>query len=379
MEFNSFLKLMAHKKASDLFITVGMPVAMKVHGRISPISQNPLTAGQSRDLVLGIMTPSQKEQFERHHECNFAIGVQGVGRFRVSAFYQRNHVGMVLRRIETKIPTIESLNLPPILKNLSMTKRGLIIFVGATGTGKSTSLASMLGYRNLNSTGHIITIEDPIEFVHKHEGCIITQREVGIDTETFEIALKNTLRQAPDVILIGEVRARETMEHAIAFAETGHLCLCTLHANNANQAMDRIIHFFPEDRRPQLYMDLSLNLKAVVAQQLIPTPDGKGRRAAVEILINTPLMAELIRKGEIHKMKDLMKESVNQGMKTFDQALFELYQAGEISYEDALRHADSANEVRLRIKLSQGGDAKTLAQGLDGIGLVDSEEESGML
>ncbi len=379
MEFNSFLKLMAHKKASDLFITVGMPVAMKVHGRISPISQNPLTAAQSRDLVLGIMTPSQKEQFERHHECNFAIGVQGVGRFRVSAFYQRNHVGMVLRRIETKIPTIESLNLPPILKNLAMTKRGLIIFVGATGTGKSTSLASMLGYRNLNSTGHIITIEDPIEFVHKHEGCIITQREVGIDTETFEVALKNTLRQAPDVILIGEVRARETMEHAIAFAETGHLCLCTLHANNANQAMDRIIHFFPEDRRDQLHMDLSLNLKAVIAQQLIPTPDGKGRRAAVEILINTPLMAELIRKGEIHKMKDLMKESVNQGMKTFDQALFELYQAGEISYEDALRHADSANEVRLRIKLSQGGDAKTLAQGLDGIGLVDSDEESGLL
>ena len=379
MEFNSFLKLMAHKKASDLFITVGMPVAMKVHGRISPISQNPLTAGQARDLVLGIMTPNQKEQFERTHECNFAIGVQGVGRFRVSAFYQRNHVGMVLRRIESKIPTIESLNLPPILKNLSMTKRGLIIFVGATGTGKSTSLASMLGYRNLNSTGHIITIEDPIEFVHKHEGCIITQREVGIDTETFDVALKNTLRQAPDVILIGEVRTRETMEHSIAFAETGHLCLCTLHANNANQAMDRIIHFFPEDRRPQLYMDLSLNLKAVVAQQLIPTPDGKGRRAAVEILINTPLMAELIRKGEIHKMKDLMKESVNQGMKTFDQALFELYQAGEISYEDALRHADSANEVRLRIKLSQGGDAKTLAQGLDGIGLVDSEEESGML
>ncbi len=379
MEFNSFLKLMAHKKASDLFITVGMPVAMKVHGRISPISQNPLTAGQSRDLVLGIMTPSQKEQFERNHECNFAIGVQGVGRFRVSAFYQRNHVGMVLRRIETKIPTIESLNLPPIMKNLAMTKRGLILFVGATGTGKSTSLASMLGYRNLNSTGHIITIEDPIEFVHKHEGCIITQREVGIDTDTFEIALKNTLRQAPDVILIGEVRARETMEHAIAFAETGHLCLCTLHANNANQAMDRIIHFFPEDRRDQLHMDLSLNLKAVIAQQLIPTPDGKGRRAAVEILINTPLMAELIRKGEIHKMKDLMKESVNQGMKTFDQALFELYQAGEISYEDALRHADSANEVRLRIKLSQGGDANTLAQGLDGIGLVDSEEESGML
>lgn len=381
MEFNSYLKMMSHKKASDLFITVGMPVSMKVHGRVVPISQSPLTPAQARDLVLGIMTPSQKEEFERTHECNFAIGVQGLGRFRVSSFYQRNHVGMVLRRIETKIPTIESLNLPPILKNLAMTKRGIILFVGATGTGKSTSLAAMVGYRNLNSTGHIITIEDPIEFVHKHEGCIVTQREVGIDTESFDVALKNTLRQAPDVILIGEVRTRETMEHAIAFAETGHLCLATLHANNANQAMDRIIHFFPEDRRPQLLMDLSLNARAIVAQQLIPTPDGKGRRAAVEILINTPLMSQLIRKGEIAKMKGLMKESVNLGMKTFDQALFELYQAGEISYEDALRHADSANEVRLRIKLSQGGDAKTLSMGMDGIGLVeeDASRSGGML
>ncbi|MEM9302436.1 MAG: PilT/PilU family type 4a pilus ATPase [Pseudomonadota bacterium] len=380
MEFNSYLKMMAHKKASDLFVTVGMPVSMKLHGRVQPISQAPLTPAQARDMVMAIMTPSQKEEFERTHECNFAIGVQGLGRFRVSAFYQRNHVGMVLRRIETKIPTIESLNLPPILKNLAMTKRGIMIFVGATGTGKSTSLASMIGYRNLNSTGHIITIEDPIEFVHKHEGCIITQREVGIDTESFEVALKNTLRQAPDVILIGEIRTRETMEHAIAFAETGHLCMATLHANNANQAMDRIIHFFPEDRRPQLLMDMSLNTKAIVAQQLIPTPDGKGRRAAVEVLINTPLMAELIRKGEIAKMKGLMKESVNLGMKTFDQALFELYQAGEISYEDALRHADSANEVRLRIKLSQGGDAKTLSMGMEGIGLVDEDSrDSGML
>lgn len=379
MEFNSFLKLMAHKKASDLFVTVGMPVAMKVHGRIQPIAQNPLTPGESRDLVLGIMTPSQREEFERHHECNFAIGVKGIGRFRVSAFYQRNHVGMVLRRIEGKIPTVESLNLPPILKNLSMTKRGIIIFVGATGTGKSTSLAALIGYRNLNSTGHIITIEDPIEFVHKHESCIVTQREVGLDTDSFEVALKNTLRQAPDVIMIGEIRTRETMEHAISFSETGHLCLATLHANNANQAMDRIIHFFPEDRRPQLLMDLSLNLRGVVAQQLIPTPDGKGRRAAVEILLNTPLMSELIRKGEIHQMKDLMKESINQGMKTFDQALFELYQAGEISYEDALRHADSANEVRLRIKLSQGGDADSLSQGMSDIGLVDSDEDNGML
>ncbi len=371
MDFNSYLKLMAHKKASDLFITAGVPPSIKVNGRLSPVGQNPLTPGQARDLVLGVMTPSQREEFEATHECNFAIGVAGIGRFRVSAFYQRNHVGMVLRRIETKIPTVEQLNLPPILKNLSMTKRGIIIMVGATGTGKSTSLAAMIGYRNLNSTGHIITIEDPIEYVHKHEGCIITQREVGIDTDSFEIALRNTLRQAPDVIMIGEIRTRETMEHAIAFAETGHLCMATLHANNANQALDRILHFFPEDRRDQLLMDLSLNLKAMIAQQLIPTPDGKSRRAAVEILLNSPLAQEMIRKGEIHKLKDLMKESTNQGMKTFDQALFELYQAGEITYEDALRHADSANEVRLRIKLSQGGDANTLSSGLDGIELME--------
>lgn len=373
MDFNSYLKLMAHKKASDLFITTGVPPSIKVNGRLSPVGQNPLTPGQARDLVLGVMTPSQREEFESTHECNFAIGVSGIGRFRISAFYQRSHVGMVLRRIETKIPTIEQLNLPPILKNLSMTKRGIIIVVGATGTGKSTSLASMIGYRNLNSTGHIVTIEDPIEYVHRHEGCIVTQREVGIDTESFEVALRNTLRQAPDIIMIGEIRTRETMEHAIAFAETGHLCMATLHANNANQALDRILHFFPEDRRDQLLMDLSLNLKGMVAQQLIPTPDGKSRRAAVEILLNSPLAQEMIRKGEIHKLKDLMKESTNQGMKTFDQALFELYQAGEITYEDALRHADSTNEVRLRIKLSQGGDAHTLSAGLDGIELLEDE------
>ena len=372
-DFNAYLKLVAHKKASDLFVTAGMPPSIKVNGRLSPIAQNPLSPNQAKDLVMSIMKPSQKEEFERTHECNFAIGLQGVGRFRVSAFYQRNHVGMVLRRIESKIPTVEQLNLPPILKNLAMTKRGIIIFVGATGTGKSTSLAAMIGYRNLNSTGHIITIEDPIEYVHKHEGCIITQREVGIDTESFEIALKNTLRQAPDVIMIGEIRTRETMDHAITFAETGHLCFATLHANNANQALDRVLHFFPEDRREQLLMDLSLNLKAMVAQQLIPTPDGKGRRAAVEILLNSPLAQELIRKGEVHKLKDLMKESTNQGMKTFDQALFELYQAGEITYEDALRHADSANEVRLKIKLSQGGDADTLSAGMDGIELMETE------
>ena len=374
IDFTSFLKLMAHQKASDLFITSGMPPSIKVHGKITPITQTPLTAQQSRDLVLNVMTPSQREEFEKTHECNFAIGVAGVGRFRVSCFYQRNQVGMVLRRIETRIPTVDELSLPPVIKTLAMTKRGIIIFVGATGTGKSTSLAAMIGYRNQNSTGHIITIEDPIEFVHKHEGCIITQREVGIDTDSWDNALKNTLRQAPDVIMIGEVRTREGMDHAIAFAETGHLVLCTLHANNANnanQAMDRIINFFPEDRRSQLLMDLSLNLKGVVAQQLVPTPDGKGRRVAMEILLGTPLVQDYIRDGEIHKIKEVMKESTNLGMKTFDQSLFELYQAGEISYEDALRYADSQNEVRLRIKLSQGGDAKTLAQGLDGVEIAE--------
>ncbi|MCC6560008.1 MAG: PilT/PilU family type 4a pilus ATPase [Xanthomonadales bacterium] len=371
VDFTSFLKLMVHKKGSDLFITAGIPPSMKVNGRIAPITQAPLTPQVSRDMVLNVMTPSQREEFEKTHECQFAISLQGVGRFRVSCFYQRNQVGMVLRRIETRIPGVEELGLPPVVKTLAMTKRGLIMFVGATGTGKSTSLAAMIGYRNQNSTGHIITIEDPIEFVHKHEGCIITQREVGIDTDTWENALKNTLRQAPDVILIGEVRTRETMEHAIAFAETGHLCLCTLHANNANQALDRVLHFFPEDRRPQLLMDLSLNLKGVVAQQLVPTPDGKSRRAAMDILLGTPLVQDFIRDGEIHRSKEVMKESTNLGMRTFDQSLFELYQAGEISYEDALRHADSANEVRLRIKLAQGGDAHSLSQGLDGVELME--------
>jgi twitching motility protein PilU len=371
VDFSSFLKLMVHKKGSDLFITAGIPPSMKVNGRIQPITQSPLAPQQSRDMVLNVMTPAQREEFEKTHECNFAISMQGVGRFRVSCFYQRNQVGMVLRRIESRIPTIEELSLPPIIKTLAMTKRGIIMFVGATGTGKSTSLAAMIGYRNQNSTGHIITIEDPIEFVHKHEGCIITQREVGIDTDSWEMALKNTLRQAPDVILIGEVRTREGMDHAIAFAETGHLVLCTLHANNANQALDRVLHFFPEDRRPQLLMDMSLNLKGIVAQQLIPTPDGKARRVAMEIMLGTPLVQDYIRDGEIHKLKEVMKESTNLGMRTFDQSLFELYQAGEISYEDALRHADSANEVRLRIKLAQGGDAHTLSQGLDGVELLE--------
>jgi twitching motility protein PilU len=378
-DFTSFLKLMVHKKASDLFITAGVPPSMKVQGRIVPITQSPLSAQQSRDMVINIMTPGQREEFEKTHECQFAISAQGVGRFRVSCFYQRNCVGMVLRRIESKIPTVDELSLPPVIKQLAMTKRGIIIFVGATGTGKSTSLAAMIGYRNQNSTGHIITIEDPIEYVHKHEGCIITQRELGIDTDSWENALKNTLRQAPDVIMIGEVRTRETMEFAINFAETGHLCLCTLHANNANQAIDRILHFFPEDRRQQLFMDLSLNLKGIVAQQLIPTPDGKARRVAMEVMLGTPLVQDYIRQGEIHKLKEVMKDSTNLGMMTFDQSLVQLYQAGEISYEDALRHADSANEVRLRIKLAQGGDAHTLSQGLEGVELEeDRSNQNGL-
>ncbi|HET6546419.1 MAG TPA: PilT/PilU family type 4a pilus ATPase [Rhodanobacteraceae bacterium] len=371
-DFSSFLKLMVHKKASDLFITAGVPPSMKVNGRIAPITQSALTPQQARDMVLAVMTPMQREEFEKTHECQFAISAASIGRFRVSCFYQRNCVGMVLRRIETNIPTIEELGLPPIIKQLAMTKRGIIMFVGATGAGKSTSLAAMIGYRNQNSTGHIVTIEDPIEYVHSHGGCIITQRELGIDTDSWENALKNTLRQAPDVIMIGEVRTRETMEHAVNFAETGHLCLCTLHANNANQAMDRIIHFFSEDRRSQLFMDLSLNLKGVVAQQLIPTPDGKSRRVAMEILLGTPLAQDYIRQGEIHKLKDVMKESTNLGMRTFDQSLVELYHSGEISYEDALRHADSTNEVRLKIKLAQGGDAHSLSQGMDGVQLVES-------
>ncbi len=372
MDFTSLLKLMVNKKASDLFITAGVAPSMKINGRITPVSQTVLTPEQAREVVYSVMNDQQRSEFEATNECNFAISATGIGRFRVSAFVQRNFAGMILRRIETTIPTIDELNLPPIVKNLAMIKRGLVIFVGATGTGKSTSLAAMIGYRNQNSTGHIITIEDPIEYVYQHAGCIITQREVGIDTESFEVALRNTLRQAPDVILIGEVRTRETMDYAIAFAETGHLCLCTLHANNANQALDRIINFFPEDRRDQLLMDLSLNLRAIVAQQLIPKPDGKGRRVAVEVLINTPLAADHIRNGEIHKLKDLMKKSTQQGMRTFDQALYELYTAGEITYEDAIHHADSANEVRLMIKLGQG-DPEKFAEAMDGVSLIDEE------
>jgi twitching motility protein PilU len=375
MEFDSLLKLMVHKNASDMFITAGVAPSLKINGKITPVTQATLTPGQAEEIVTNIMTPAQREDFARHNECNFAISASGIGRFRVSAFRQRNHAGMVLRKIETTIPEIEDLGLPPIVKDLAMTKRGLVIFVGATGSGKSTSLASMIGYRNKNSTGHIISIEDPIEYIHNHQGCIVTQREVGLDTESFEVALKNTLRQAPDVILIGEIRTRETMDHAIAFAETGHLCLATLHANNANQAMDRIINFFPEDRRNQLLMDLSLNMKGIVAQQLIPTPDGQGRLVAVEVMLNTPLMADLIRKGEIHQMKPLMAKSNQAGMRTFDQALYQLYKNGDITYEDAINHADSANELRLMIKLgeSKGADVETMAASLQGVTLQESE------
>jgi len=373
MDFNSLLELMVAKKGSDLFITAGMPPCIKVAGRIAPVTKTKLSADQARQVVYSIMDEKQRREFSEYHECNFAISAKGLGRFRVSAFYQRNNAGMVLRRIETNIPSVEDLRLPAILKDLAMTKRGLIIFVGATGTGKSTSLASMIGHRNENSTGHIITIEDPIEYMHQHKGCIVTQREVGIDTESFEVALKNTLRQAPDVILIGEIRSRETMDHAIAFAETGHLCLATLHANNANQAMDRIINFFPSDRHSQLFTDLSLNMKAVIAQQLIPTPDGKGRVPAVEVLIGTPLVSDKIHQGEVHELKEIMKRSREQGMQTFDQHLYELYTQGMITYEDALRYADSTNEVRLMAKLGQEGSVERMDQATEGIRLMDEE------
>ncbi|MCP8899935.1 PilT/PilU family type 4a pilus ATPase [Gilvimarinus xylanilyticus] len=375
MDFDRLLQLMVDKGASDLFITAGVPPSIKLHGKVVPATATALAPEKARELVLSVMNEKQRREFLEEKELNFAISARGIGRFRASAFYQRNLAGMVLRRIETQIPKIDDLHLPDVIKDLAMTKRGLVMFVGATGTGKSTSLASMIGHRNRNSKGHIISIEDPIEFIHQHEGCIITQREVGIDTDSFEVALKNTLRQAPDVILIGEVRSRETMEHAIAFAETGHLCLCTLHANNANQALDRIIHFFPADRHRQLWMDLSLNLRGIVAQQLIPTPDGKGRRACLEVLLNTPLMSDLIRKGEVGDLKELMKKSTELGMQTFDQALYALYDSGEITYEDALAYADSPNDLRLMIKLGSETDATYLSNAADSLSI--EEEDTG--
>ncbi|KJH79493.1 PilT/PilU family type 4a pilus ATPase [Pseudomonas sp. KSR10] len=377
MEFEKLLRLMVEKGGSDLFITAGVPPSMKVNGKILPVNKTPMSPEMTRETVHAVMNEQQRREFAENHECNFAISARGIGRFRVSAFYQRNLAGMVLRRIETNIPTLEDLKLPDVLKKLAMTKRGLVLFVGATGTGKSTSLAAMIGYRNKNSSGHIISIEDPIEFIHQHQSCIVTQREVGIDTDSFDVALKNTLRQAPDVILIGEVRTRETMDYAVAFAETGHLCLATLHANNANQALDRIINFFPADRQQQVWMDLSLNLKAIVAQQLIPTPDGKGRRAVIEVLINTPLAADLIRKGEVHELKSLMKRSTDLGMQTFDQALYNLYVQGEITYEDALLHADSSNDLRLMIKLGSETDGEHLTSVSQGLTLEVSDDDPG--
>ncbi len=371
------LKLMVEKEGSDLFITVGFPPAIKVHGKISPVSKTELTPENTKSLAYAVMNDKQLKEYEATKECNFAVNPVGVGRFRANAFVQQSFCGLVMRTIETEIPNLDKLKLPEVLKDIVMTKRGLVIMVGGTGSGKSTSLAAMIDYRNENTFGHIITIEDPIEYVHPHKSCIIMQREVGMDTDDWDIALKNTLRQAPDVILLGEVRDRETMEFGIAFAETGHLAMATLHANSANQALDRIINFFPEERRQQLLMDLSLNLKAVIAQRLLKTVDGQGRAAAIEILLNSPLISDLILKGEVHEIKAIMGKSNELGMKTFDQALFDLHQEDRVSLEDALRNADSMNELRLRIKL-EGKDAKDAKEDdLDHLKLHEDEEDSG--
>ena len=365
------LRLLVGKKGSDLFITVGFPPAIKLDGKMTPVSQQPLSAQHTAELVRSVMNDRQAAEFESTKECQFAISPSNIGRFRVSAFVQMGNIGMVLRTINSKIPTFEELNLPPVLKDVAMTKRGLVIMVGATGSGKSTSLAAMIGYRNQNSHGHIITIEDPVEYVHPHANCLVTQREIGVDTESWENALKNTLRQAPDVIMMGEVRDRETMDYAVAFAETGHLCLATLHANSANQALDRIINFFPEERRAQLLMDLSLNLRGMISQRLIPLKEGKGRIAAVEVMLNSPLIADLIFKGEVHEIKELMKRSRELGMQTFDQHLFELYDNGVITYEDALRNADSVNDLRLSIKLhSKEAKNRDITKGIEHLDIV---------
>jgi twitching motility protein PilU len=348
---HELLKVLVEQNGSDLFITADFPPALKIDGKISPVSKNALTAQHTIELVRSVMNDKQAAEFEATKECNFAISPPGIGRFRVNAFVQQGRIGMVLRTILTDIPRFEDLNLPPVLKEVAMSKRGIMMFIGATGCGKSTSMAALLGYRNENSYGHIITVEDPIEFVHEHKNCIITQREVGVDTDNWGIALKNSLRQAPDVILIGEVRDPDTMDYAIAFAETGHLCLTTLHANSTNQALDRIINFFPEERRAQLLMDLSLNIRAFVSQRLIPRRDARGRVPAVEIMLNSPLISDLIFKGDVSGIKDVMKRSRELGMQTFDQSLFDLYEGGLVSYEDALRNADSINDLRLQIKL----------------------------
>jgi twitching motility protein PilU len=368
---HDLLRLMLAKNASDLFITAGFPPAIKVDGKITPVSNQSLTPAHTHELAQSIMNERQWKDFEATNESNFAISPPEIGRFRVNVFVQQGRIGIVMRTINTNIPKMESLNLPPILRDVAMIKRGLVIFVGATGSGKSTSLAAMVGHRNEHAADHIITVEDPIEYVHEHKKSIITQREVGIDTDNWFSALKNTLRQAPDVILIGEIRDRDTMEYAIAFAETGHLCLSTLHANSANQALDRIINFFPEERRSQLLMDLSLNLKAFISQRLIPRKGTNGRVAAVEILLNSPLIADLIFKGQVHEIKELMSKSRELGMQTFDQALFDLYEAGLISYEDALRNADSLNDLRLQIKLhGQEAKGRDMMAGLDHLDIV---------
>jgi twitching motility protein PilU len=365
------LRLMVQRNGSDLFLTAEFPPAIKVDGKVTKVSPQPLTGQHTLQLARAVMNDKQAAEFERSKECNFAISPASVGRFRVNAFLQQGHVGLVFRTIPATLPTIDILGLPKVLKDVAMTKRGLVIFVGATGSGKSTSLAAIVDWRNEHSHGHIITIEDPIEFVHPHKNCIVTQREVGIDTDDWAPALKNSLRQAPDVILMGEIRDRETMEHAVAFAETGHLCLATLHANSSNQALDRIINFFPEDRRSQLLMDLSLNLKAIVSQRLLPREEGRGRIAAVEIMLNTPLVSDMIFKGEVGELKELMKRSRELGMQTFDQALFELYEANLVTLEDALRNADSVNDLRLQIKLkSQRARNPDLAAGTEHMQIV---------
>jgi twitching motility protein PilU len=374
------LRLMVDKKSSDLFITVDFPPAIKIDGKVSPVSKTKLTPDNTKALTYAIMNDNQVKEFEASKECNFAIAPAGIGRFRVNSFVQQGKVGMVLRVIETEVPTIDKLGLPQVMKEVAMTKRGLVIMVGATGSGKSTSLAAMVDHRNENSYGHIITIEDPIEYVHPHKNCIIMQREVGVDTDDWGIALKNSLRQAPDVILLGEIRDRETMDYGIQFAETGHLALATLHANNSNQALDRIINFFPEERRQQLFMDLGLNLKGIISQRLLKRKSGKGRVAAIEVMLNSPLISDMIMKGEVDEIKEIMARSNELGMKTFDQALFDLHEEGLISYEDALRNADSMNELRLRIKL-EGAEAKDkdkLAD-LDHLSLEEAEEKTGML
>ena len=371
---HGLLNHLVQSKGSDLFITAGFPPAMKLDGKLTPITDKPLTADHTALIARALMDDKQAEEFDNTKECNFAISLAGVSRFRINAMVQRGAAALVCRVITSQIPKFDNMNLPPILKQVVMEKRGLVIFVGGTGSGKSTSLAAMIDYRNENSHGHIITIEDPIEFVHPHKNCIITQREVGVDTENWFAALKNTLRQAPDVILIGEIRDRETMDYALAFAETGHLCMATLHANNSNQALDRIINFFPEERRTQLLNDLSLNLKGFISQRLVPKPDGKGRVAAVEVLLNSPLIAELILNGDIHGVKEIMARSRDLGMQTFDQSLFDLYEAGHIAYEDALKNADSVNDLRLNIQLNSKRGRDNEKSGIDNLAIVGMDE-----